>query len=237
MREFLRVRELRYSEADVSSIFIKLRERSKAGSFVREIGDFIAHKNRDRGETLSATVFQISQVAFFSKYITAKSIFDPQSDCPWWLKAWYYGKLAEESDKRLKKATGLTKGKAKAKLDEMFPESNQPYPDSPRKLLPHEVKLLTNHFSGYLSGRDTFPQGKIILELKPIFSTENVPLSEISHFLAATAILLNGKTCDIKNKVSVTLQLTPLRKLTTPKLAFIQTSTAPPENCKSTPSA
>ncbi len=74
MHRFL---EARYSDADVLALYMKYREE-RIGPFVREIGDFIAHKKRNRGATLDRTAYMFSQVAFFRStkaMISSLSIF------------------------------------------------------------------------------------------------------------------------------------------------------------------
>jgi len=99
----------RYTEADVLALYMKYREEN-IGPFIREVGDFIAHNKRNQGGTLKTTVFMFSQLAFFKQYQSMDKVpINFLGVCPWWLRSWFLGNIADEPISRLKQISGLGK--------------------------------------------------------------------------------------------------------------------------------
>lgn len=196
MREVLRIKEKRYNDSDALALYTRYREKN-IGPFVREVGDFIAHERRNKGVTLETTVLMFSQLAFFQKYQSDTRIpINPYGPCGWWLKAYLLGKLKDQKASDIRRETGLTAKQAKAEINSWFP-CNQPYPTKIECRNLSRFFGLVNLFSRYIKGISVFPANKAKDELREIFRREGIPLSEIPHFLVATAVLLAGRSCEI----------------------------------------
>jgi hypothetical protein len=214
MSALSRIREKRYTESDVESFYLKYRDE-KAGPFIREVGDFIAHPKRKRGTTLDTTVYEFAQPAFMMRFQSGnKAAFISQGECPWWLKPYLVGKIKETSAKELKSSCGLTKAEASKCVEEWFPKKTAypTYIDCRRKAA---LFGMVNLFSKKIQGQVVFQKLAAHDELSRIFTKESLPLEEIPLFLLATAIVLSGKTCEITDgfSASVQLQVDPIRTI------------------------
>lgn len=191
-----RIKTGKYTDADVLAIFMKYRE-SGIGPFVREVGDFIAHRKRDRGATLDTTAYMFAQLAFFQTYQgTNKKTLVPKGKCGWWLRHYLLTKVKDASDASISKACSLTKKQAKNAIKSWFPDKLV-YPTDIKCNDPKLLYQLASQFSQMLEGKNVFDLAQVKLELQKVFDAEGIRHDEIDRFIVGTATLLNGKSVQI----------------------------------------
>jgi hypothetical protein len=202
-----RVRQRRYTEADVQVLYLKYREK-RIGPFVREVGDFIAHNKRDRGATLDATAFMFAQVAFFQTYQSKnKKLLEPKGDCGWWLRHYLLTKAQLSKEKVLKRATGLNRKRVIRAIKSWFPE-NSSFPTNIECDEPALLHGLASVFSSAITSEIVFDSNQAKGELSRIFKLEGINNDELDRFLIATAVLLSGKSVEIVPGFTAKIKLT-----------------------------
>lgn len=202
-----------------------MRHRETSNSpFIREVGDFIAHRERDRGLTLERSLYQHAQIAFILMHNGKNAtVINPSGECPWWFKSWLLGRFNDVPDKIIKRFTGLNSSDAKAKVNTWFKRSDK----YPTKILCDDQEFylnLMNLFSRSSSVHSVFTRKSVEEELNVVFKKDGIDTSEIENFIVATCVLLSGKTCELSNgyRFEVFLQCNPGPDITTQDFILAQ---------------
>lgn len=191
-----RIREGRYTEADVLAVYMKHRE-AEVGPFTREVGDFIAHNKRDRGATLDSTAYAFAQLAFFQTYQSgSKRPLEPNGVCGWWLRHYLLTKTKDATEDDLRRISGRTKKQVKNAIKSWFPEKSV-YPTVIKCGDPQLLYSLVTTYCQTIVGRPVFELTQAKAELELIFKSEGIERHEIERFLVGTAVLLKGKSVEI----------------------------------------
>jgi hypothetical protein len=202
-----RVKTGRYTEADVLSLYMTHRE-SEIGPFTREVGDFIAHKKRDRGATLDTTAYMFAQLAFFQTYQSdRKTTLNPRGDCGWWLRHYLLTKTKDADETLLKRNLGLTKKQAKNAVKSWF-EDDSAYPSKIKCGDPRLLYAMAGLYSQTIIGKSVFTVGQAKAELSTLLKSEDIEQREMERFLVATAVLLKDKSVEIVPGFAAKISLT-----------------------------
>ncbi len=195
-----------YTDADLVVLYMKYRE-AKIGPFVREVGDFIAHPNRNRGATLESTIYKFAQFSFFIKYQSDRSEpFTPFGDCDWWLMPYFNGKIKHTAPNDLMTSCGLSKSQAYDEVRRWFP-GKDPYPKRIECTNLVTCFQMTDFFCKQMTHNSVFKIGEISGELKKIFNAEGIPLKELPNFIVGTMVMLSGRSCEVFPGFVATLNL------------------------------
>lgn len=202
-----RVRGGSYTDSDIITLYLKYRE-ANIGAFIREVGDFVAHPERDRGVTLEASRYVYAQIAFFQKYQSNKGVaFEANANCDWWLKDYFYLKIKNMPEKIVRKKLKITRKEALDSVESWF-GSKKSFSNridcTNYELLNGMLRL----FSSVIDVRSPFSLFEIKRQIGAIFSRENIPISEFERFLAGTCVVLAGRSGRIGPGVTATLHLT-----------------------------
>ncbi|MGE6699689.1 hypothetical protein ACQKH5_18670 [Hyphomonas sp. NPDC076900] len=201
-----RIKQGRYTEADVLALYMKYREAG-IGPFIREVGDFIAHSKRDRGATLDTTAYMFAQLAFFQTYQSdRKRPLEAKGVCGWWLRHYLLTKANEATDRDIHLATGFTKRRAKNAIKSWFPEKSV-YPTVIKCGDPALLHRLAEVFCRTINGKPVFDRAGAKLELETMFGHEGIKKNEIDRFLVGTSILLKDKSVEIVPGFSAHIRL------------------------------
>lgn len=210
MQEIKRINEKNYTDADATAFYMRHRETSNS-PFIREIGDFIAHRERDRGLTLERSLYQHAQIAFMLMHGKNNDAgIEPFGECPWWFKSWLLGRFNDVPDKLIMQFTGMNSSDARGKVNTWFKRGDR----YPTKILCHDQEFYFNLmvlFSRSLSVQSVFTRKSVEEELEVVFKKDGIDTSEIENFIVATCVLLSGKTCELANgyKFKIFLQCNP----------------------------
>ncbi len=201
-----RIRCGSYTDSDIIALYLKYREE-KIGSFVREVGDFLAHPARDRGIALEASRYIYAQMAFFQRYQgTHKVKFETNSDCDWWLRDYFTLKVRDTAEKVIRKNLNVTSKEAIKIIYSWF--NNE-------KSFPNKIDC-TDHemmngmlmlFSSNINVQPPFTLLEMKKQIGRMFARENIPYDEFERFLAGTCVVLSGRSGRIGPGVTATLHL------------------------------
>lgn len=210
-----RIRLGNFRESDVEVFYVT--HRSDFGSFVREVGDFVAHPRRDQGATFLAATSVFSQVAFFQTYQTDKNPaqLNPFGACPWWFKSYLLAKVNMAKPAVLRKMFKSSPKDIRRKVKSWFPDDEQ-FPIKIEALQPYDLFDLVQFFSGSLEIRAAFEAKDVRIELLRTFRTLSIPKPVLHDFLIATSIILNGKEVEIYKGVRTNLSLVVSKPRFTP---------------------
>lgn len=195
----------KYRETDVAQFYIE--QRYDHGPFIREVGDFVAHRKRDKGMCFSATAYAYSQVAFFQRYQgNEKRDLMPIGECEWWLKPYFMGKLNNHPPHLFKKELKLSKKEIKEKVLSWFPDGEQ-FPTRIEALNPFEFWDIANCFCKRIHMPAAFEKRKVVQEVKSAFSRLGIKSVNIDDFIVATAIVLGGREVELANGVTARISI------------------------------
>lgn len=194
-----------YTDSDIKAFYIE--KRFDFGPFIREVGDFIAHPIRDKGNSFDAVIGVYSQVAFFQKYQgTDREALEFTGDCEWWLKPYLERKVEYYSPAKLKKNLNMSKVELKRKINSWFP-SREPFPKKIEAPNPFEFYDVVNFFSGLIGVNAAFQAGKVKKELKEAFKSSGLNSANVDDFLIGTATILNGRKVELAEGVAAVVSI------------------------------
>lgn len=200
-----RIRAGKYSDSDVVAFYID--KRFECGPFIREVGDFIAHRLRDKGDSFNVILGAYSQLAFWQRYQSKSGrLIEPIGECEWWLKPYFMWKVNLYTAAELKKNLGAPKEELRKKIDSWFP-SRERFPTRIEALKPFEFLDVANFFSSSMFNRPAFSKSAVTKELRLYFQKMEIPFECCDDFLIATLVVLNGREFDFSNGVTGTLEL------------------------------
>ena len=85
-----------YTDSDIGMFYVHCRENKNSGAFIQEVGDFVAHNQRDKGVAFDQSIYLYSQIAFFVTYQRDENKqLNVVGDCPWWLRSYFVRKLEQ----------------------------------------------------------------------------------------------------------------------------------------------
>ena len=205
MNYLSRIRAGKFSESDVLAFYID--KRFDCGPFIREVGDFVAHRVRTQGESFNVILGAYAQFAFFQRYQgTNKISIEPIGECDWWLKPFFMRKLQISSPRELQKVFRIRKDELKKQVESWFPK-NESFPTRVVALNPFDFFDLAAFFSRELNFQAAFVRTDVTRELADQFKKLGIPSRYCDDFLVSTAVILNGREFDFSNGVGGTLAL------------------------------
>ncbi len=194
-----------YTDSDVKAFYID--KRFDFGPFIREVGDFIAHPKRDKGNSFDVAIRHYSQLAMFQRYQgTDKTPLNPIGDCEWWLKRYLNQKLESYPPLELKKYLEMSKSDLKRKINSWFP-SKERFPKRIEALNPFEFIDIVNFFAKQMELNPAFQADKVKAELKDALRVTGLASVCTDDFLMATATLLNGAKVKLAEGVSASISI------------------------------
>lgn len=188
-----------YTDSDIKAFYIE--KRFDFGPFIREVGDFIAHPVRDKGNSFDAAIGVYSQLCFFQKYQgTNKKTLEFTGNCEWWLKPYLERKVEFYKPSELKKNLKMSKVELKKKINSWFP-SKEPFPKKIEALNPFEFYDVVSFFSGLIGVNAAFQAEKVKRELREAFKISGLTSVSVDDFLIGTATILNGRKVELAEGV------------------------------------
>lgn len=208
MSYYNRIKEKRFSDSEVVHFYIDNREAAPPSTFIREVGDFVAHRDRDKGHSLEVTLSAFSQLAFFQTYQSTKPKrqLDPIGPCPWWLKSYFEAKLKLTKDRDLKRKLGFTKKEVTRKISSWFPTKDR-FPEAIEALSVFEFFDIAQYFSSSIVGVSAFSLKGVKSELSNALGKYGISKTDLDDFIVATAVMLHGRTITINHGVSAKVQM------------------------------
>lgn len=206
MQEIIRINNRSYTDSDALAFYIRHREE-KNKPFIREVGDFIAHRERDSGAILRRCIYAHAQWAFILRHQPPNArIIEPKGECPWWFKSWLRGRLEDVPNKVMLKNTGLSLKDAREKISRWF-ENGEAYPTEIHCSDPITYHKVMHLFERGTSMIPAFKASEVKREILLSFREDGIDPSEGDPFIIATCILLAGKSCALPNGFSANLHL------------------------------
>ena len=200
-----RLRSGTYTDSDIKAFYIE--NRYEFGPFIREVGDFVAHPTRDKGDSFDAAIGIYSQVAFYQRYQgKAQKPLNPIGECEWWLKPYFARKVEILPPRMLKKALGMSKSELKKKINSWFP-CKERFPKTIEALNPFELSDVVNFFSRTINNNAAFQAGEVKGELKKALKAIAVESVCVDDFLVGTATILNGMKVELAEGVIASVSI------------------------------
>lgn len=169
-----RIRERSFTEADVRTVLIEMREG--AGPLVREVGDLIAHPRRDRGVTFSYLIHCLSRMTMFVKYQGTDMVpFPVDGSCDWWLKDYLLCQADDFEDKEIKASLSVKRKQIKREIASYFPP--KPFPDRLSRRPGQRLIEVVNFLCTRMKSQPAFPYTQTRSEvLDPVRSEGRTPV-------------------------------------------------------------
>ncbi|UWQ93020.1 hypothetical protein K3727_09650 [Rhodobacteraceae bacterium M382] len=199
-----RIKENRYTDSDVARFYID--QRGNHGTFIREIGDFVAHPARDKGAAFNAVVSTYAQFAFYQRYGFAKKAVDPIGDCEWWLQPYFLRKTASYKDAELKKHLKMSRPELTALVKSWFPDKEK-FPKKIEATDPFRFFDVVDFFRQSMKAEPTFEVDTVKKDLRSAFKSMGLGAVKVDDFLIGTATLLNGMEIALPEGVTVGVHL------------------------------
>lgn len=200
-----RLQSGRYTDSDVAQFYIQ--SRFDHGSFIREVGDFVAHPRRDKGLSFDAVIGVYSQFAFFQRYQSNTACpLDPVGACEWWLRPYFERKLESYSGSDFKKNLKMSKAELKAEIASWFPDGGR-FPTTLHARNPYKFFDIANFFCRSIGGLAAFTSENAKKEIRGAFRTLNIPHQIVDEFMIATAIVLNNLKVELTCGVTATISI------------------------------
>lgn len=191
-----RVRDRKFTEADVRTIIIEMRELS--GPLIREVGDLIAHPKRDRGVTFSYLIHCLSRMTMFVKYQGTDKIPIPSDGtCDWWLQDYLLAQADDFEDREIKRALSVKRKQIKREIKSYFPPTQFPQqlakPNDQRFW--EIVALLTTK----IVSKPAFPHETIAKEIKSLLENLGIEASAdlVDDFVVCICLLFHRSSFDL----------------------------------------
>lgn len=200
-----RLKSGEYNDSDVAAFYIDNRYRF--GPFIREVGDFVAHPERDKGNTFEESVGLYAECAFFQRYIGSnRKELQAYGPCEWWLKPYLLRKIRQRSPRAFKKKLKMQKSDAERIVKSWFPGKDR-FPTRIEAVNLFEFSSISQFLASTIDFRIGFKTNSVRKELKNALLKAGAGGVELDDFLVATAIILNGKTMPLAGGVSAHLEL------------------------------
>lgn len=186
-----RIRERSFTEADVRTVVMEMRER--AGPLIREVGDLIAHPQRDRGVTFFYLIHCLARMTMFVKYQVANKVpFPVDGSCDWWLKDYLLCQADDFDDREIKRSLSVKRKQIKREIKGYFPPT--PFPDHLAKPLDQRLIDIINLFCTKIKSQPAFPYVQIRKEVQALLTSVGLPLDTalIDDFVVCICILFHG---------------------------------------------
>lgn len=194
-----------YTDSDIASFYIT--NRFDFGPFIREVGDFVAHSDRDRGDCFNTVIRIYSQMAFFLRYQgDNKKPIEPFGDCEWWLKPYFERKAESYSPAELKKNLKMSKSELKKKIGSWFPDNEQ-FPTRIEAVNPFEFYYVADFFSRLIDFNTAFQKRDVVAELGRAFRKIGLTSIDTNDFLMGTAVLLHGLKFELPEGVTARIEI------------------------------
>ncbi|MFC3141103.1 hypothetical protein [Psychromarinibacter halotolerans] len=205
MAHLARLKSGKYTDSDIKAFYID--KRYEFGPFIREVGDFIAHPKRNKGDSFDAAIGTYSQVAFLQRYLGEdKELLEPIGYCEWWLKPYLNRKVEFYPPSLLKNKLKMSKPELKNKINSWFP-SKERFPKRIEALNPFEFYDILNFFGKSMNVNAAFQAGKVKNELRKALKDTGLEKLNIDDFLIGTATILNGMKVELAEGVTAKISI------------------------------
>lgn len=210
-----RIRSGIYTDSDVALFYVT--ERYNYGPFIREIGDFIAHPMRDKGQCFEVSIYTYSQIRMFDLYSGRPAILDVKNrgrtatleangDCEWWVKPYFLGKAERSNNKELKRELGMSKAKLIEEVKSWFPSKEQ-FPTKIHSRDEAKFKAIKSYFGRILDLTGAFKASNVRTEVLSAFSQLGIDSSFYEQFILGTATAINGKSIEVPGLIEGDIEL------------------------------
>jgi len=194
-----------YTDSDVKAFYID--KRFDFGPFIREVGDFIAHPVRDKGDSFDAAIGIYSQFAFFQKYQGKdKTSLECIGDCEWWLKPYLDRKVESYTPMEIKKNLKMSKPELTKRINSWFPSKGR-FPKRVEAINPFEFYDIVGFFCKLMGVNAAFQASQVKAELKGALGANGLASVDSDDFLIATATILNGAKVDLAEGVTASISI------------------------------
>lgn len=193
-----RIKERSFTEADVRTVLIEMREH--AGPLIREVGDLIAHPQRDRGVTFSYLIHCLSRMTMFVKYLgTDKIPFPVDGSCDWWLKDWLLSQAGDFDDREIKGSLSVKRKQIKREIEGYFPP--KPFPDRLSKPCDQRLVDIINFLCTRIKSQPAFPYSQTRKEVQDLLINVGLPVDSalIDDFVVCICMLFHGSKFILPN--------------------------------------
>lgn len=166
--------------------------REGARPLIREVGDLIAHPQRDRGVTFSYLIHCLSRMTMFVKYQgTNKVPFPVDGSCDWWLKDYLLSQAGDFDDREIKRSLSVKRKQIKREIDGYFP--SKPFPDRLSKPCDQRLIDIINFLCTRIKSQPAFSYSQTRREVRELLTNVGLPVDEalIDDFIVCICILFH----------------------------------------------
>lgn len=216
-----RIKSGSFTDADVATFYVTFRD--EFGPFIREVGDYVAHPNREKGKTFEATVTIVSQFACYFAYqnhdLRKRQDIVLHGECPWWMRHYLLSKIDLERPKAIRAKFQVGPRDLKKKVRSWFPDKKQAFPTRIEPENPFEFLDLFLYLKRKTQLHFVFDTSSVLKELMACFKKLGIPRATIDDFLVATGVVLNGNTVTIHGDITAQLLLEVRGRMNTERFA------------------
>lgn len=189
LAEIGRVRRRQFTESDIKAILVGIR--GKCGPILQEIGDLIAHHERNRGAVHGHILESHARVSMLTKYqLEPKSTFPTDGSCDWWLRAFLLGQVKHYPKKETKQALNVIPLQLSREIQKYFPSGL-----FPTKLLKLDRRFfdILEFLSTKLVSYPIYKQSDALDEIRDLLKKVNADVDQelSTDVLVCLAILLH----------------------------------------------
>lgn len=195
-----------FSEETVKSILIYVRNE-KYGGLIREVGDLVAHPERDKGFARDKLFeFCLQMTAVFKYKLKNRQIFPRDGSCDWWTKPFLLSHIKDFRRKEIIKNLGCNEKELKKEILEYFDESDFPVVMKKYdKRFAHIFDFMSSMMSS--ESHSVFDASSMRSELRVLFSNIGVDKSIIDLFIIAIMVIFHKSNFVLPNKIIANSEL------------------------------
>lgn len=188
-----RINRNEFTEADVKALLIDARDKG-IGRAVKEIGDLVAHSERDQGMSQNHVALMFGRFSIMATYQLGKKPFPIDGTCDWWLKQYVLGQLSLVGRRILREKLGGDFKKLRREVTSYFPEGD--FPTTMARPVDRRFELILNTMIRLLKVNHVAAlQSDVVRqEFSALISRYGIEPSRINHLIACAATLFHGAT-------------------------------------------
>lgn len=145
--------------SDLNILFLQTRDE-RFGSFIRDMGDLIAHPNKDKGPIIERLIYHRAQVELLGnklERINGSEIIFKDGSCEWWLRHYMLARI-EESQNEILLKHGIIKSEQIKIVKNQFPHKKNEFQEKIKPPLDQRFFEMLKTFSSLISKEGPFSE-------------------------------------------------------------------------------
>lgn len=205
-----RIIDATVTESDFQILFLQTREK-KIGPFIREMGDLIAHPEKDRGPILDRLIYHKAQVDLLAnklERLKKPEIIGPDGRCAWWLRHYMLTRW-KESHKEVFQKHKIVKSKQEKIIKRQFPSKSRLFPANIKEPLDRRFVDMLQTFSSLINTEGPFTEDDAYRDIKNLLDFLNLDQDEllIQDILMSMLVCVHNAEYSFPNGEKVKLRL------------------------------